>query len=200
MVALKRAIAIASICLCLSGCGATKPAAESDKIRLNFNELNNAAFHAKILSDFNQSALEFELDYVYNKQDNDTLTIVMPEILSGIRASIAGEQKSEFTLQYDDTIIDMPITAQPGMTPADAIAYVLYELRASSADEVWSEQIDGVALTVLKYVESSDDGSQIVRQVWLNEETSALVCAEIYADGMRILQIIFSAWSENSTA
>ena len=48
----------------LSGCGST--AADGQSVRTHFEELAGFEAHLKILADLEQSALEYEVDYVYN--------------------------------------------------------------------------------------------------------------------------------------
>ncbi len=48
----------------LSGCGGTT--ADGQSVRTHFEELAGFEAHLKILSDLEQSVLEYEVDYVYN--------------------------------------------------------------------------------------------------------------------------------------
>ena len=49
----------------LSGCGGDT-AADGLTVRTHFEELAGFEAHLKILSDLDQSVLEYEVDYVYN--------------------------------------------------------------------------------------------------------------------------------------
>lgn len=49
----------------LSGCGGDT-AADGSTVRTHFEELAGFEAHLKILSDLEQSVLEYEVDYVYN--------------------------------------------------------------------------------------------------------------------------------------
>ncbi len=174
----------------LQGCAS---APDEAQLLQHFANLPGATFHAKIFSDTDTLKLEYELDYVYNKDDSDTLTITAPEILSGITATISGAQKAEFTLQYGDTILDTPSISKPGLTPVDCIARLLYALRACVPTEIASESADGVALAMLKYEDSAQEEG-IIRQIWVDTNQNIPVRAEVYVGGQQILQCSFSDW------
>ena len=55
---------MAMLLVVLSGCGST--AADGSSVRVHFEELAGFEAHLKILSDLDQSVLEYQEDYVYN--------------------------------------------------------------------------------------------------------------------------------------
>lgn len=181
--------------LFLFSCGAADGKGENDNIAAHFEAVNGFTAQVKILSDLGQSTLEYTADYEYNKGDADKMSLISPEALAGLAISVAGEQTSELTVQYADAVLDSGMPARPGATPADAVAALLYELRASAPAELWSETVAGEKMTVARY-ENDADESKISRQVWLGEKDLHPVCAEVYADGSRVLQLFFSNYSE----
>lgn len=189
---MKRVLSAFFLVCFLVGCQAAP--ADTD-IRAQYDALNRAAFHFKIFSDTNTFSLEYEGDYVYNRNDSDTLTLTAPESIAGLQATIAGSEKPEFTLQYETTILESSGPSSAGLTPADCIPYLLYELRTAEPVNTVSESANGTALLALQYEDAAQE-SGIIRRIWLDAETHYPVCAEIYADGSRILQCIFSAWQE----
>ena len=60
---------------------------------------------------------------------------------------------------------------------------------------MWTEHTDGRALLVLRY-EGETDGERVEKQVWLTEQGLQPVCAELYADGMRVLTLQVTAYQE----
>lgn len=180
------------MCLCLLSLYGCASAPKEADVRADFAALEGVSFHAKIFSDTATLALEYELDYVYNKTDSDTLTITAPEVLSGVSMTISGKQKDELTLQYAGTELDLPSAAQPGMTPADCIPALLCTLRDAVPTETASESQNGVPLTMLQYEDIARNGT--CRQIWLTRDTHILICAEFYADGQRVLHCTFSDW------
>ena len=51
----------------LCGCGGAQT--DGEAVRAHFDALPGFEAHLKILSDLGQSVLEYEMDYVYNKED-----------------------------------------------------------------------------------------------------------------------------------
>lgn len=122
------------------------------------------------------------------------MTLTAPEDLAGISATIAGDDRLDLTLEFDGTSLDAPGSAYPGFTPADAVPYLLYDLRASSPAETWKETVEGEGALVLRYTRD-DGGSKTEKQVWLAEKTLEPVCAELYVEGRRVLRCVFSGFA-----
>ena len=171
----------------LGGCG--RPAEQSaEDVRAHFAALDGFTAHLKIISDLDQSVLEFESDYVYNKEDSDSVTLTAPESVAGIGGTIAGEENGAFTLQYNDLRLDDIAPRRTGLTPADGWFCLLNDLRYNAPEQVWSEHTDGESLLVLRYAQADKDGST-EKQVWLRQSDLQPVCAELYENGALVLTI-----------
>lgn len=177
----------------LAGCGGAP--ADAQAVREHFETLPGFAAEVKILSDLGQSVLEYQVEYVYNKEDNDTFTITAPESLAGIGGTIAGTDSASFTLQYDGLALDDAMPQRTGLTPADALFCLLCDLRTGEPAQLWTERVDGQPLLVLRY-ETEDGDGKIEKQVWLTEDTMQPVCAELYADGARVLQLLVTGYRQ----
>ena len=84
-------------------------------MREHFSALPRAQMSVKILSNLGESALEYQVEYEYNKGDNDILTVTAPESLSGVRLTISGDTPGGFTLQYADAVLDFQMDGPAGM-------------------------------------------------------------------------------------
>lgn len=184
---------MAALLVLLSGCGG--PAPDGQAVRAHFAELDGFAAELKILSDLEQSVLEYQMDYVYNREDADTFTITAPESLAGIGGTIAGTDSASFTLQYDGLKLDDAMPQRPGLTPADALFGLMHDLREAEPTQIWTERTSGVNLLVLRYEQEDEDG-KVEKQVWLTGEGYQPVCAEWYAAGERVLQLQVTAYRE----
>ena len=178
----------------LSGCGA---AADSENVRSYFSEVAGFEAHVKILSNLEDSVLEYELDYVYNKEDSDSFTITAPESLAGIGGTIAGTGSGQFSLQFDGAQLDDAMPQRIGLTPADSLFCLLSDLRSDAPAEQWTEEAAGQTLLVLRY-ESEDDRGKIAKQVWLTADGRQPVCAELYADSKCVLTIQVMSYQEKT--
>ena len=162
-------------------------------MRAHFEELAGFTAQIKILSDLGDYVLEYELDYVYNRDDADTFSITAPASLAGISGTIAGTDSSAFSLQYDGMTLDDAMPQRTGLTPADALFCLLGDLRNAAPVQQWTEQ--GNRLLVLRYETDGEDG-KIEKQVWLTENGCQPVYAELYAAGERVLTIQVQSYSE----
>ena len=179
----------------LCGCGRTaEPGAE--EVRAHFAALDSCTAHLKIISDFEQSVLEFESDYVYNREDSDSFLLTAPESVAGIGGRISGEENAAFTLQYQDLQLDDIAPRRTGLTPADGWFCLMNDLRYSVPDQMWSERTGGQRLLVLRYTRDQAEGST-EKQVWLRQEDLQPVCAELYENGALVLTIAVESYQQN---
>lgn len=169
----------------LCGCGRSAEMSAED-VRAHFASLDSCTAHLKIISDLDESVLEFESDYVYNREDSDSFTLTAPESVAGIGGRISGEENGAFTLQYNDLQLDDIVPRHTGLTPADAWFCLLNDLRYTAPAQVWSEHTNGESLLVLRYEKAGDS---VEKQVWLRQSDLQPVYAELYADGARVLTI-----------
>lgn len=176
----------------LSGCGEKSAADKGLQTQQHWETLDSAQFETKIVSNLEQSTLEYTLEYCYNKEDSDVFTITEPEALRGIQATIAGGDTAAITLQYDGTELDAPGPTRAGVTPADVVPYLLRSLRSGSPAEAWEERADSESYEVLKFISESDEGT-VTQQIWLRD--SIPVRAEVYADGTLALTLTFANWT-----
>lgn len=179
--------------LALSGCGSAP--ADGQTVREHFETLAGFEVELKILSDLGQSVLEYQVNYVYNREDNDTFTITAPESLAGIGGTIAGTDNASFALQYDGLALDDAMPQRTGLTPADALFCLMNDLRTAEPVQLWTERADGASLLVLRYEQQDADG-KVEKQVWLTEDSLQPVCAEFYADGTRVLQLLVTDYRQ----
>ncbi len=176
----------AFLILCtFTGCG--RGTADSESIRAHFEGLEGFTAQVKILSDLENSVLEYGMEYVYNRDGNDTFTITAPEPLEGISGTIAGTDAGGFSLQYDGMTLDDAMPQRPGLTPADCFFALLADLREQEPAQLWTESVSGDSLTALRY-ESDINGVKVEKQVWLGPDLQP-VCAELFADGERVLTV-----------
>lgn len=159
-------------------------------MRAHYEELETAQMTVKILSDFSDSALEYQVNYEYNKEDNDLLTVTAPASIEGIQVEISGDYADEFTIQYQDAQMVIDGQNVAGLTPVDAVADLMHDLRTGEPSEVGKDTVDGIQMVSLHY-ETVDKQPHIAKTVWLNPQTLAPVCAELYCDGQKQLTLVF---------
>lgn len=198
MVVLKKKLLLTVLLLCtLCACRGNAPA-DNETVRAYWNELPGFTAHVKILSDLGQSLLEYEVDYVYNKEGNDTFVLTAPESIAGISGAIAGEGSGEFSLQYDDTVLDDAMPQRTGLTPADGLFCLLGDLRNDVPAQQWTEQVAGQEVLVLRF-ESEDGTGSIAKQLWLTADGKQPVCAELYDGEKCVLTLQFMSYQTTTS-
>ena len=164
-------------------------------MRAHFEALDAAEAQIELMSDLGDSVLEYQMDYVYDREGNDQFTITAPESLAGIGGTIAGTDSAQFTLQYDGLSLDDAMPQRTGLTPAGALLCRLNHLRTAPPVQIWSESPSGTDFLLLRYEGEDEDGT-VEKQVWLTEQDMQPAYAELYADGSRVLTIRVTAWQE----
>ena len=196
VVALKKyGILCMLIAVCLSGCGKSAPPA-GETVRGYYNALESAQMKVKILSDFGQSALEYRVNYEYNKEDNDLLTVTEPESISGVKVEIAGQHAGNFTIQYEDAALEFGRDAVEGLTPVDVVADLMYDLCTGDPTEVGTDTIGGVQTVSLHY-QTMDVEPEIAKTIWIAPDTMKPVCAELYCAGEKRLTLFFEQFEQS---
>ena len=110
------------------------------------------------------------------------VTILEPASVAGISATLEGENA---VLQYEDVALDALLPKRQGYAPADALHFLLEDLK-SAMPESWGREED---LLVLEYVSVFSDNTQSLKRVFLTPETLDLQGAELYLENSLILSI-----------
>lgn len=186
----------AALLTMLCGCNKNAPAA-GETVREHFGTLAHAETTVKILSNLGDSALEYQVDYEYNKEANDLLTVNEPESIRGVQLIISGDQADSFVLQYADTALDFQQDGTPGMSPADVLPTLFYDLANGEPTETGVDDIDGIHAVSLKY-ETMDSQPALAKTIWLRPDNFALMAAELYQDGEKKLTLFFQDYTENA--
>lgn len=176
-------------CFLLCACAGDAPAT-GEAIRAHFSEMAAAQAGVKILSDIGDSALEYQADFAYNRDGEDTLTLTAPEEVAGIEVYISGGRSDELSVRYAGTELFLTLDSPSGARPVDAPSALLRALAEGEPVEIGSDTLDGVNARFLRYDEPDSDPA-VSRSVWLDEAGNPL-CAEVYLDGEKRVTLFFS--------
>lgn len=108
------------------------------------------------------------------------VTVLEPASVAGISATIEGENA---VLRYEDVALDALLPKRQGYAPADALHFLLEDLK-TAAPESWGMEND---LLVLEYASVFSDNTRSLKRVFLNPDTLELQGAELYLQDSLIL-------------
>ena len=175
------------VVLLLCGCSAVRdPEETATAIRDTYAAASTIEVVTEITSNLNEETAAYTIGYSYQKQENSAsavMTVLAPESIAGITAEVSGE---DFTFSYEDTALETAMPNRKGLTPADAVTYLLYDLMHSVPEQVWQEG----ELLALRYESKTEEGN-VVKEVYLYSDSCALAEARIYNNGNQILRCIF---------
>ncbi|GHU91684.1 hypothetical protein FACS1894202_13550 [Clostridia bacterium] len=173
--------------LLLLGACAAKPAAEVDiarEVRAFYLD-SGVAMTMTIGADFGDRVSEFTVDYQGFADGSAVVTVLSPKEIAGITARVTATNTS---LVYDDLILELGRLSGTALTPMDAAPSVVRALREGHAANTAKTKVGEKACWQITYA-SEENGKPVERQVWLDEKTLAVVRAEVFADGGRVLTL-----------
>ena len=174
---IENCVPMIALCLLLCGCGkqTAEPAAD---LRSVYQEMSGCEMTAEVTCE--QSGLEWSatLHGTYVPGGESTVEVLEPLELAGVRAVIREEG---WTLEYGDLCLDAGTLTEEAVSPATALARIVYALREGWLLEQNDESREGVPCTRLALDQTGASDTDIVTTVWLRQ-----------ADGETILTVRFT--------
>ena len=140
-----------------------------------------------------QSGLEWSatLHGTYVPGGESTVEVLKPLELAGVRAVIL---EDGWTLEYGDLCLDAGTLTEEAVSPATALARIVYALREGWLLEQNNESREGVPCTRLALDQTGASDTDIVTTVWLRQADGTPFLGEIAVDGETILTVRFTAF------
>jgi len=182
---MKRACIIALMisCLLLSGCGSKKLEKNYENFASELTGKDRLSFTAQLRAEYEDKTVDFTLDY---SQDDSgcTVTIVEPQLISGITARISAENTA---LEYDGVLISIGDLDPYGLSPMSALPKLVETMKNGFLESVAQESGEIVYQLVL------DD--HFSASVWFKEGIMVPVHAELVSDGRVRVYCDIKNWS-----
>lgn len=173
-------IALLSVVM-LSGCG--KTGFQPEQIRQLYQE--NRVDATMTVTTHNGYYCAYTLEYSENA-DGAEITVTAPESVAGISAHL---REDGWEILFDEIQLDALTPNTAGMSPADALFGILYDVRRHLPDNYSMEAVGEEPGIVAEYGETLPDGTDILKRVVLDGETLAIRQGELYQDGALILTV-----------
>lgn len=179
-----------TLCLLLSGCSAGKEQVSAEDLRKPYLEAEGCTMAARISCDWDGLLWEGTVKCDYIPGGDSVVEVIEPEILAGVKA-IVGE---DFSLSYEDTVLNIaPITPEE-MTPADCLPRLMDALREGwlleENKEVWQET-DCIRMTV----DQSGEQRKIFSTFWLRTADALPLRAEVLVEEKTIFTVEFTEFA-----
>ena len=189
--------------LLLSGCKAGGGGEESPEnlaalIRGEYLNLTAWTATVSVTADYGQRVYDFVLDVSWEKDGETVLTVVEPELIAGITARL---KEDGAYLEYDGASLSTgPLTGE-GMTPLEAVPFLMGQLTSGDMARCVYENWDGSQ--VLK-VECRDpegaEGAGSECALYFDPDDHGLLRAELSYDGAVVLTAEFTDFTKEMTS
>lgn len=181
----KRIALLAAGLFFLTACGNTQsPELQTEALQQRFAEYTSLTTKAHIVSDLDERTLAYDVLYEWNKDGAGKITILSPDEVAGIEASIQGDN---YTLVYEGTELETGMPDRKGVTPADVLPCLMKEIGTAIPVRYWEEE----GKTALR-MEHETDGVEIAKEIYFDKQTGSPENAELFVNGVRVLGLTFT--------
>ena len=182
---MKRYMCVLIAALLLVGCGNQENADRAEAIQRAYAAADGCAARVEVAVARANETARYTLDVVHGA-DGTRVTVVAPEALSGIGATVSGDA---LKLSYDGIVLDA-LSADPDVSAVNAADVVLRAAASGVIVERGTEELDGRdALRVC--FETEHGGKTLRAAVWF-DETDAPLYAQIEGEGEILAEMRFT--------
>ncbi len=138
----------------------------------------NISFSADVTAQYGDKTASFSLSYAQTK-DGASVSVVQPELLSGIKANLSG---GELSLEYDGAVLDIGTLDDAELSPMSSLPLIVRSMRGGHTEISWveGELIAARLIPSDDYVVTLWIGSDLTpRSAEISYKEKTIVCAEI---------------------
>jgi hypothetical protein len=172
----------------LAACRGGSPSPGRDPsaaIRLAYAEAETCTIQAVLTADYGDRVTVFQVLYTYRRNGDDTVEILAPPEIAGLKAVISQDGSS---VQYQGVSLATGNLPGAGIAPVEALSGVLAALRDGHQTAWGREKFRATPSVTLDFASKAGD-TEITRRFWMEERTGLLLYAEVAANGRRVLSI-----------
>lgn len=185
---LKLALMMILLPLLLVGCGGSENEAEEAALgfRTAFIAAGEAEARVNLRADYGDYVRDFTIDFSYVNGDQCTMTLVAPETIAGLTATL---ESGSAVLKYDGIELVTGTMYDSGLTPLDALPYMMEAWRGAVIEQCAYEKQDDTELLRISF----NAGDNVVYTLWADGKTP--VAAEIAASGTTFIFCEFETFT-----
>lgn len=178
---MKRVLPFILCLILLCGCADDGKAQFAEFVKI-VSSTENISFSAHVSAQYDDKTAEFTLAYEQTK-DTASVSVVEPELLSGIKAKLSGESLS---LEYEGAMLDIGTLDDAELSPVSALPLIVCAMRDGHLEISWVEG-DMIAARIIP----ADD---YVVTLWI--DSSLTPCsAEISYKEKTVVSVEISDWT-----
>lgn len=177
-------VLLLSFCLALLLCGCG--GGEEEEIRAlqsRYASAESVTMESEILCHLAGESRSFTVVTTCSDQ-GATTTITAPEALSGLCATVTGE---ELLLRYEGAALSAGVPDY--ISPAACVPYLLHAVAEGYLLEYGRETIDGMECLRAAFDTTAPDGTAVLCTVWFEGSTGVPCYTELSTDGAVVLTI-----------
>ena len=172
----------------LTACGAGS--SEGQDIQQQYAAVAAAEMEADVVSHLPSENREFTLQCTYDAQNGATTTILSPEDLKGVSASITADG---LQVTYNGTALSAGDLEE--VCPANCLPWLLESLANGYLCSEGTEDMEDHACHRLVLETAATDGTKVLCTAWIDRETLLPLYAEFAADDTTILTVTMQSFS-----
>ena len=145
-----------------------------NSVRTHYNEVETISNEYIITTNLSDKAQDFCVNFLYNKDGSDIITVLEPESIKGLEMEILKDETP--MISFDNVFLETFIEENLGASPADMLSFAIYDLKEKEPSYV--SVSDTIKLTY--------EYDKISKDVYLNLESYDIIGLEVYVDGNMI--------------
>jgi len=186
---MKKIIPILALCVLLSGCGDKGFAVE--EVQSQYERITTAEMEAEVTLCGERESMLFLLNCRYCAAGKTEVSLLEPEELAGITATVEGE---DFTVSYGGMIL--PAGSLESVCPANVLPCLLQVIGHGYVTGYGRETIDDVECLSISLDSVTAEGETYSCRAWLDSDTLIPRYAEIADEnGNKVLSVRMCSFS-----
>ena len=151
---------------------------EADALRGHYRNLESAEYTVTQRTDFGDRVMDFQFTYFHSPADGDTIELLAPEAIKGIRAVLKGEGAQ---VEFEGMVLELGKLPGTGLSPLEVMPFMMSQWRSGHVTSEGSEKLNGVSCRRLNFKTIQGEVS-VEHSAWFDQETYAPVRAELFFD------------------